>query len=405
MSIVVTKCSPELVGPSESGTPTGDIHISRFDEGVGSGAVSSLLVFDKPIVDPVATIRRALSGALVQYYPVPGRHAAGAARGEVIRCAGEGQGVLFVGASTNCAVGDVLISTPATRHDLLVHYPEGFWCRDVDPLLLMQVTAFSCGGFVVGVSWNHVLADGAGIGQFLQAVAELAGGVSLPSIVPVRSDESVMAAHPEGITLDDVGAAEHTKDMAFVDFTVPSSFISRVKELCGCTVFEAVVALVWHCRARALPDVDPESSVSLAVACNMRGLVGAAGGYYGNCLVMDSVAATSAEVANSDIKDVVKLIKIAKHKIQSSGEPAERRHRLGYNTLAVSSWRNIGLEVPDFGSGRPVRVIWYAPKAFTPVFVLCPPWRGNNGVNVMGYIVKKEHLDAFMQEIAAKVGT
>ena len=65
-------------------------------------------------------------------------------------------------------------------------------CRQTDPLLLMQVTVFACGEFVVGVTWNHVLADGAGIGQFLQAVAELARGMSLPSVVPVRSDEYVI---------------------------------------------------------------------------------------------------------------------------------------------------------------------------------------------------------------------
>lgn len=37
-----------------------------------------------------------------------------------------------------------------------------------DPLLLVQVTEFSCGGFVV--------ADGTGMAQFLQAVGELARG-------------------------------------------------------------------------------------------------------------------------------------------------------------------------------------------------------------------------------------
>ncbi|CAM0878687.1 unnamed protein product [Alopecurus aequalis] len=141
----------------------------------------------------------------------------------------------------------------------------------------------------------------------------------------------------------------------------------------------------------------------------MRGLVGAAGGYYGNCAIVNLVALTTMEVANSDIKDVVKLIRSANNKIQSGGngggDPGMWQHRVGDNSLMVSSWRNIGLEAPNFGGGRAARVIWYVPNAFTPLFVLCPPRRGNDGVKVMGYIVKGEDLDAFTQEIAARSGS
>jgi len=63
---------------------------------------------------------------------------------------------------------------------------KGLFCSsDADPLLLVQVTEFACGGFVVGVSSNHVIADGAGTVQFLQAVGELARGISPPSCFPI----------------------------------------------------------------------------------------------------------------------------------------------------------------------------------------------------------------------------
>ena len=77
------------------------------------------------------------------------------------------------------------------KMDLAVCYPS-FLCRDVDPLLLVQVTKFACGGFVVGVTSNHVAADGLGMAQFLQALGELARGTSPLSCIPVRSwDESL----------------------------------------------------------------------------------------------------------------------------------------------------------------------------------------------------------------------
>lgn len=59
-------------------------------------------------------------------------------------------------------------------------------CRRGDPLLLMQVTEFSCGGFTVAVTWNHAVADGKGMAQFLQAIGELARGMPAPSVLPRR---------------------------------------------------------------------------------------------------------------------------------------------------------------------------------------------------------------------------
>ncbi|KAM0925558.1 hypothetical protein ACQ4PT_004098 [Festuca glaucescens] len=319
MSIVVTKCSPVIVGPSELGTSTGNIHLSSFDKAMDVGPVSLLLVFDKPIDDPVETIRRALSRALVHYYPISGRLAAGADGGDkVISCTGEGQGVLFVGASASCGIDDM----PGLLSELVVHYPDEL-CRQADPLMLMQVTEFSCGGFVVGVTWSHVLTDAAGMGQFLQAVGEMARGFSLPSVVPVRSDELVMAARPQGMAAADFLSAETTNDqnMAMLDFTIPYSLISCVKSEVSlalgkrCTTFEAAVAILWQCRARAVAS-DGDGPATLVFANNLRGLVGAAEGYYGNCSVDESAQATSAQVASGDTKDVVKLIKSVKHKAQ-----------------------------------------------------------------------------------------
>ncbi|XP_047052137.1 acyl transferase 15-like [Lolium rigidum] len=409
MSIVVTKCSPVIVGPSELGTSTGNIHLSSFDKAMDTGPVSLLLVFNKPIDDPVETVKRALSRALVHYYPISGRLAAGADGGDkVISCTGEGQGVLFVGASASCGIDDM----PGLLSDLVVHYPDRL-CRQADPLLVMQVTEFSCGGFAVGVTWDHVLADAAGMGQFLQAVGEMARGFSLPSVVPVRSDELVMAARPQGMTAADFLSAETTSDqnMAMLDFTIPYSLISRIKSEVSlalgkrCTTFEAAVAILWQCRARAVASDDgdgPATTTTLVFTSNARHLVGAAEGYYGNCSIDESAQATSAQVASGDTKDVVKLIKSVKHKVQEQinkggGEVDRAPLKLGYNTIYLSSWRNLGLEMADFGGGRPARVM-----GLVPFCVLCPPWNVNDdGVNVMGSIVKKNHVNAFLHELAA----
>jgi len=112
-----------------------------------------------------------------------------------IQCSGDG--VAFVAAaSANRALKDTEFfarppdtrTTPPLVEELAVYYPAER-CSLADPLLLMQVTEFSCGGFVVGVTWNHGVADGAGMAQFLQAIGELVRGSPSASLAPVRWDD------------------------------------------------------------------------------------------------------------------------------------------------------------------------------------------------------------------------
>jgi hypothetical protein len=424
MSISVNKSSPVLVGPPELETLTGhghgDSHVVRlspFDIDATPLPVTMLLAYEQPIDEPVKTIKKALSRALIHYYPVAGRLAGGAGPydGEMhIVCSSNcQQGVSFVGASAECALDDM---PAALLDDLAMDYPEQFRCQQADALLLMQVTVFSCGGFYVGVTWNHVLADGVGIGQFLQAVGELARGMSRPSILPVRSDDALWASHRQGIVAGSISGMEITNDLAFLDLTIPWSLISQVKAEIGfahghkpCTVFEVVVAVIWQCRTRSVLSDNPEAPVSLIFPSNVRDLLGARHGYYGNCCVTQSAQATSGQVGNGETKDVVKLIRRVRENIQAMfnnndnlGAMQEKETlRIGYKTLMVSSWRNLGLEAADFGGGRPARVRWLCKKVCVPHCVVCPPCKGKNGVNVLAHIVKKEHVDAFLRELAA----
>lgn len=45
-------------------------------------------------------------------------------------------------------------------------------------VLNLQVTEFTCGGFVVGLISVHTIADGLGAGQFINAVADYARGLA-----------------------------------------------------------------------------------------------------------------------------------------------------------------------------------------------------------------------------------
>ncbi|KAE8773209.1 3'-N-debenzoyl-2'-deoxytaxol N-benzoyltransferase-like [Hordeum vulgare] len=411
---VVTKSSPVLV----VGSPGGDdsvVHLtSSFDRSAVPFGVTVLLLFDQPIPEPAETIRAALSEALAHYRPVAGRLAA---EGELLRIEGAA-GVLFVAASAGYALADVAVPLLG---GLVARYPGGI-CRRADPLLLVQVTEFGCGGFAVAATWNHVLADGEGMAQLLGAVGELARGASpAPSVRPLRADDGSLPRLPHSMIAAQKRALScvFNRDLALLGVTVPAGLIGSVRaefDAAGlgdpCTVFEAVAAVLWQCRTRAaIVSGSDDAPVALSFSANVRRLVGARPGYYGNCMVVQSMTATRGAVAHGTAADVARMIRRAKERVPDllapddggAGTAAEHGVAPLYNTLVVSSWRNLGLEAVDFGGGRPARVTWQVEETVVPCCVVCPPGKDGDkdGVGVMSACVRPEHADAFLAELAA----
>jgi hypothetical protein len=433
-SVTVTKSPPVLVGPATApAEATVYFNLSSFDRALAFFPVTSFHVFDRAIGAPAETVRGALSRALVHYFPVAGR----IDDAERLRIACTGEGVAFVAATADRSLADAGLLDPpsaaALLDDLAVGVDaEGF--RPSDPLLLVQVTEFACGGFVVAVTRNHAVADGTGFAQFMRAVGELARGMPRPSVLPVScGDDSLPELPPYVAAMENALVVLEPRDFAFLDITVPSSCINRIKAgFAGqvtaddagggpCTVFEAVMAVLWQCRTRAVMPDDPSTPAPLIFAANVRRHAGARHGYYGNCITSAVAVPTSGEVANGGINDVVRLIKRAKQPIphqfkrRSSGRvagggggegggglslPAEQVEVMfGYNAFDVTSWRNLGADTVDFGSGTPARVMCRMDRMPVPHCVACLPWR-KDGANVLARCVREEHVDAFLGELA-----
>ncbi|KAF8647646.1 hypothetical protein HU200_065282 [Digitaria exilis] len=335
MSFAVTKSSPpELVLPSKP-TPAGDIPLTSTDKSRLFLSLTSLKVFERPIHSPAQTIRHALSQALVYYYPFAGRVATGTGSDGDVHIACTGEGVAFASATASCSLQDVrFLHTPPAipLEELALRYGAGRLSM-TSPLLMMQVTEFDCGGYVVAVTWNHGIAD-------------------------------------ERFELKHV-------HFGYTDVTIPWSFINRVKgefrsRYAGggvessCTTFEVVTAVIWRCRTRAI-NSKPDVPAPLMFAVNVRKHVGCSDGYYGNCLSSQLVEATADAVANGAIVDIVRWIKDTKGRIQESPRRSEGEMELsnevvavlhgGYNMLCLTSWGSIGMDAVDFGSGRPARVV------------------------------------------------
>ncbi|KAF8726999.1 hypothetical protein HU200_019492 [Digitaria exilis] len=451
MSVTVTKPSPVLVGPAtpttapavDKTTTVQHINLSSFDMALAFFPVTSFHVFDRAIPTPAAaTVRVALSRAMVHYFPVAGRLVVSDDGGRQLRIACTGEGVPFVAASADVSIADaglLDLDPPPTSGvaalllDELALGLAGDGFRPSDPLLLVQVTEFACGGFVVAVTRNHAIADGTGFAQFMAAVGELARGLPRPSVLPVScgdDDSSLPELPPLVAAMEKALVALEPRDFPFLDITVPSRCIDRIKagfaagagDDAGdgpCTVFEAVMAVLWQCRTRAvtMPGDDPSTPAPLVFAANVRKLAGARQGFYGNCITSVLAVPTSGEVANGDITDVVRLIKRAKRQIphqfkrSSNGVAAVAGEEgglsleqvevmFGYNAFDVTSWRNLGADAVDFGGGRPARVMCRMDRMPVPHCVACLPWKNKDGANVLARCVREEHVDAFRGELA-----
>ncbi|TVU00855.1 hypothetical protein EJB05_42649, partial [Eragrostis curvula] len=240
--------------------------------------------------------------------------------GEVhIQCTGEG--VEFVEASVDCAlkVANLLEPLPAARavlDELALYYPAEGCYAPTNPLMMMQVTEFSCGGFVVGVTWNHGTTDGCGMAQFLQAVGKIARGQPAPSVVPIRWDDALPSLPSSIIEMQQLRVSLEPLDLACLDINPVKRDQPHQGWIPGspCTMFEVVAAVLWRCRTRATMS-KPESPVVLWFAANVRKHVGAKEGYYGNGSTGQLVMAASGMVTNGDIMDLIKMIKQAKDRI------------------------------------------------------------------------------------------
>ncbi|KAF7087964.1 hypothetical protein CFC21_091120 [Triticum aestivum] len=442
MSLAVSKSPPVMVRPSTEPvlvpgktTATQLVQLSSWDMAYVDFQVTVLLVFDGSVHQPVEAIKEGLSRALAHYHTIAGRLAD--EDGVLLHVACTGEGVPFVAASAGCALQDHgLLHAPFSTSlldDLAVYYPAPEGCRSIDPMLLMQVTEFACGGFTVGVTWNHTLADATGIAQFLQAVGELtraeADDVLVPSVAPVRDGRAVslpllspsVVAAKQWLMLDLGG-----QSLVYLDIIVPLKLIDRIKsdyKAGYCTTFEATTAVLWRCRTRAiigddLDGYDMSTPAPLAFTVNVRKHVGVAAGYYGNCAVAQLAFATTGEVAGAwddGMNGLVDLIKRAKDgvpellrgmsaagggAVHGMGEE-QIAAAFGYNAVMMTSWRNIRFDDADFGGGAPARVVsrWQQSTLPCMALVSCREATAADGERLLTQCVRAEHAAALLAEL------
>ncbi|XP_072996448.1 acyl transferase 5-like [Typha latifolia] len=413
MAFSVTRKSGCLVSPSEP-TPVETLYLSIIDRVAGlRHLVRSLHVFKRG-QEPAKVIKEALSRALVQYYPFAGRFV-DSEHGDV-RVACTGEGAWFVEATADCSLEDVKY----LDHPLLISQDELLPepSQEIEPInlpVMMQVTEFTCGGFVVGLISVHTIADGLGAAQFINAIGELTRGLAKPVVTPVWSRELI--PNPPKLPLGPPPTFYAFK-LQYYTQDISPDHINDIKaqyfESMGqrCSTFDVSIAKAWQARTRAI-NLDPNEEVHVCFFANTRQLLHqvkpSEGGYYGNCFYPVTVTATSGKVAAIDLINVVKIIRDAKAKLPGEfakwavGDFKEDPYELSftYNSLFVSDWTRLGFLEVDYGWGPPVNVVPFAYYDFMAVAIIGAPPSPKKGARIMTQCVEKEHMQTFQSEMKA----
>ncbi|CAN6283671.1 unnamed protein product [Urochloa humidicola] len=337
-------------------------------------------------------IRESLSAVLRTYYPFEGALAVRPDGRLAVRNAR--RGVPFVEASADVELRDVTddVSAPGAAGvlaDLVYVGTESEKKNPLEaPLLTVQVTSFTCGGFVLGLAMNHCLADGQSAAAFLRSWSEAARGAP-PSASPwldrtlqrARPVPSICFAHDEFTEIEDVsglaaGVFGGGAPCVYRSFTLDAGKLERLKRAATggdgattdaaatCSTFVALTAFVWVARTRAL-GMRPEQRSKLLFAVDVRRRVSPPlpDGFWGNAVVFACCISGAGDLVGGPLSAAASSVRDAIARtddafVRSAIDYIEvnrgaRRPSLTATTL-VTAWHGLGLHTADFGWGEAV---------------------------------------------------
>ncbi|CAI0457816.1 unnamed protein product [Linum tenue] len=383
--LIVKKWEPVLVTPAEE-TKRGIYFLSNVDE--DENLVRTIYCYHHKKTnddDPSGVIKNALSKVLVHYHPLAGRLVTTTADEGRLAVDCTGEGVLFVEAEANCSMGSIDFSKPdaETRGKLVYEIPGVKSIFQIPPLMI-QVTKFKCGGFVLGVSFNHLIADGQAAMEFINSWAETARGLPLSvqpfldrTILKARNPPRIEYHHAEYDVLEDKSSPRNNKEETIYDYIyINEQMIQKLKrqvaaEIYGpsppgpvqfCSSYEALSAFAWRARAKALKmAADQETRILLVVNTRNKFDPPLPRGYFGNAIKFISAISLAGDLVDKPLSYAVGKVQEAIRSVTDSQlrsgidyyEVHRTKRPMGC-TMISTAWSRLAFGSTDFGWGEPV---------------------------------------------------
>ncbi|CAI0552808.1 unnamed protein product [Linum tenue] len=426
-SFQVKKGKPTLVSPAAEKNKGSVYFLSNVDGDLSKVLTRTLYCFKSGGPSAAEVIRNALSKVLVHYYPLAGRLVASPEGRLAVSCTGEG--VVFVEAEADCALDDVDFSKPdkATRGKLVLYDVPGARNKFEIPLMAQQVTKFKCGGFVLGISFNHVLVDGQAAVEFIVSWAETARGLPLSvppfinrTILEARIPPKIEFLHPEFIPIEDKSTINNKDDTVskYIKFTPQMIQTAKSKTthestspIKPCSTFEALAAFVWRARTRAL-EMNPNQLTRILLVVNTRGKFSPPlpKGYFGNAIKFAPAHSLAGKLVKKPLSYAVARIQEAVRSVNdkvlrstidyleaAATKTGDQRRFDGYGVITVSQWSGLSFSTTDFGWGEPF-LSEPVESERTIVFLRHPTEKGSFNVLVGLPVPAMERFEELVQE-------
>ncbi|KAK9692228.1 hypothetical protein RND81_09G250000 [Saponaria officinalis] len=346
-------------------------------------------------------IKSALEKLLVPYFFLGGRIKTNSETGRLeIECKNGGIG--FVEASSECTLdelGDLVYPNPSFEQ--LVTKKMSFENVDDHPLCIVQMTAFKCGGFAMGLQTNHITFDGISTKYFLQNLAALSADKPL-AIIPcnqrellaARSPPRVTFPHPELVDLkipigqDDGGESHEQNPNIFYNYSQPldlnifslsSDHILNLKAKAKndndndndndnendnkVTGFNVISGLVWRCKALSCNNNKEDSKDRLSTilfAIDIRSKLNPPlpPSYTGNAVLTAYATASCKELEEASLSRLVELVsegvsRMTDEYARSAIDWGELYKGFPKGEFLLSSWWKLGFNLVEYSWGKP----------------------------------------------------
>ncbi|XP_038711387.1 fatty alcohol:caffeoyl-CoA acyltransferase isoform X2 [Tripterygium wilfordii] len=386
-------------------SPGDSLYLSNLDDMIGARVFTPTIYFyGSNDLNSTQTVMKTLSDALasilVPYYPLSGRLRE-TENGKLEVFFGPEQGALMVEAHSEMALselGDLVIPNPAWG-PLIYRFPNEGPYKVLDmPLLIAQITFFSCGGFSLGLRLCHCICDGLGAMQLLGAWAATAKSGRLVTIPEPcwnreffrpRDPPEVRFPHIEFMKVEDGSSLTRTvwqSKLVQKCYRISRGFQAHLKTLAQaktkftCTTFDAMAAHVWRSWVKAMDIEPPNCELRLTFSINARQKLRnppLKNGFYGNAICVACARSSVSELVHGRLTDTARLVHearvgVTEEYLRSTIDyiQVERPKRLEFGgKLTITQWTRFSMyESADFGWGRP---IYAGPVDLTPTPQVC----------------------------------
>ncbi|KAH7544692.1 hypothetical protein FEM48_Zijuj01G0012700 [Ziziphus jujuba var. spinosa] len=351
----------------------GSLALSEWDQ-IGTITQVPTIYFYQPspnwsssTSDSIAnTLKESLSRALVPFHPLAGR----------VRWIGAGRLELDCNA----------IGVHLPIHEL--------------PLLLVQLTRFSCGGICLSLNISHAVVDGQSAFHFISEWARLPRGDPLETVPfldrkVLRAGEPPVALprlrhsefdHPP-LLLGQLDTVEERKKPTTVSILkIPKDVVEKLKEMANdgrhssrraYTRYETLTGYVWRCACKARKHKNEQpTALGVCVDSRRRMQPPLPKGYFGNAALDVIAMSTAGELVSKPLSFAASKIREAIEKVTDEymwsaidylkNQPDLTRfqdlHALGSDqgpfygnpNLGVVSWLTLPMYGLDFGWGKEI---------------------------------------------------